>query len=182
MNQHKNRMQRKIGILLFLTGATFYASAMDKENSYRVVCVSFSPDGKTMITGSDDKTVRLWDTKTGEQLKVLSAPSNKIDGPIVNHSTDTSEMPLEKLVNLYDLDETVHPLSFSEEDELSDSQPSLLEIQMSKVSLDENVTEITPPEQLQIELLNRNEELVKFLIDGDDSCSHEMSNKDLSKS
>lgn len=34
--------------------------------------VAFSPDGKAIITGSADKTARLWDTETGQQLKVLS--------------------------------------------------------------------------------------------------------------
>jgi WD40 repeat protein len=33
--------------------------------------VSLSPDGGKVVTGSEDKTARLWDAKTGEELAVL---------------------------------------------------------------------------------------------------------------
>src|SRR6478672_10651644 len=31
-----------------------------------VLAVSFSPDGKTLASGSRDKTIKLWDVKSGE--------------------------------------------------------------------------------------------------------------------
>ncbi|MGK7877393.1 MAG: toll/interleukin-1 receptor domain-containing protein, partial [Xenococcaceae cyanobacterium] len=36
-----------------------------------VISVSFSPDGKTLATGSDDKTIKLWNVETGREIRTL---------------------------------------------------------------------------------------------------------------
>jgi WD40 repeat protein len=36
-----------------------------------VRCVSFSPDARRIVSGSEDATVKLWDAETGEELRTL---------------------------------------------------------------------------------------------------------------
>ena len=38
-----------------------------------VLSIAFSPDGRTLATGNDDGTVRLWDVETGKNIRTLTA-------------------------------------------------------------------------------------------------------------
>jgi len=40
--------------------------------------VAYSPDGKRIVSASDDKTIKIWDATTGEELKTLAGH----DGPV----------------------------------------------------------------------------------------------------
>nr|WP_313954524.1 hypothetical protein [Aulosira sp. FACHB-615] len=53
-------------------------NTLEGHNS-RVNSVSFSPDGKTLASGSDDKTIKLWDISTGKILKTLTGHSNSVN-------------------------------------------------------------------------------------------------------
>jgi len=33
-----------------------------------VYCVAFSPDGTRVVSGSQDRLVKIWDTKTGDEV------------------------------------------------------------------------------------------------------------------
>ena len=42
----------------------------------KVKSVAVSGDGKRVVSGSGDKTVRVWDVETGECLKVMEGHTN----------------------------------------------------------------------------------------------------------
>src|SRR5262249_31081470 len=41
--------------------------------------LAFSPDGKTLVSGSDDKTVRCWDPDTGQEKQQLRGHQGGVD-------------------------------------------------------------------------------------------------------
>jgi hypothetical protein len=48
-------------------------------HSRRVLSASFSPDGKRVLTASDDRTARLWDAETGRETAVLKVHSGAVN-------------------------------------------------------------------------------------------------------
>jgi len=39
-----------------------------KGHTGTVTCVAFSPDGARIVTGSEDTTLKVWDTRTGQEV------------------------------------------------------------------------------------------------------------------
>jgi len=60
------------GNITILNAITGSQTAVLSGHTYRVKCLTFSPDGTSLVSGSDDSTVKLWDVQTGGVVKTFS--------------------------------------------------------------------------------------------------------------
>lgn len=56
-----------------------------KGHGAYVICVAFSPDGTEVVSGSADRTLRVWDAATGQTLRVLSGHTDGVFAVAFNH-------------------------------------------------------------------------------------------------
>jgi WD40 repeat protein len=49
-----------------------------RGHTNKVECAEFSPQGDLIATGSDDRTVRLWNVETGACTRTLAGHANGI--------------------------------------------------------------------------------------------------------
>src|SRR5436853_191312 len=57
-----------------------------KGHTTMVSSVAYSPDGKTLASGSGDKTIKLWDVATGKEQATLKGHTLRVNS--VAYSTD----------------------------------------------------------------------------------------------
>jgi WD40 repeat protein len=50
----------------------------------RVASLVFAPDGRTLISGSIDKTIRMWDSRTGQELRNIDAHEGGVNSLAVS--------------------------------------------------------------------------------------------------
>jgi WD40 repeat protein len=57
-----------------------------KGHTSRVNSVAFRPDGKTLVSCGDDKTIRIWDVEKGTELQIVNPPDPRGGGAIISQA------------------------------------------------------------------------------------------------
>ena len=85
-----------------------------KGHKDEVSTLTFSPDGKLLLSGSEDSTIRAWDTNTGRQQFTCSGHSDEISGMATSENGDTiiSVAPRQSQIQHWNIN-TGHQISMS---------------------------------------------------------------------
>ncbi|MEG4986618.1 WD40 repeat domain-containing protein, partial [Microcoleus sp. BR0-C5] len=72
-------------------------------HSSSVCAVAIAPDGKTAISASWDKTLKIWDTETGRELKTLTGHSDSVYAvAIARHGKTAISASRDKTLKIWD--------------------------------------------------------------------------------
>ena len=73
-----NKLLSKKDIPALVENFKFKPFLINKGHSSSVSSVTITPDGKYIVSGSWDRTIKIWDIKTAECLNTLEGHSNYV--------------------------------------------------------------------------------------------------------
>ena len=75
MRVDPDRALGKVSFFKFFPSLLLLIRALTSHN-YSVYSVAWSPDGKQIASGSDDGTIKIWDSQSGDCQSTLTGHSN----------------------------------------------------------------------------------------------------------
>jgi WD40 repeat protein len=92
------------GDIVTLDGITGSKVAVLSGHSGAVFSLSFSSDGTLLVSGSDDKTLKLWDVQTGGVVKTFHGHTDRVISiSISSNSTTIASGSLDYTIRLWDI-------------------------------------------------------------------------------
>src|SRR5262245_31158066 len=94
--------------LLLLASGAGRATADDVRHTIKshrggVLCVAFSPDGKTLASGAGDMMIKLWDPDTGKEIGTLKGHTFWVNSLAFSGDSKTLVSGGDKTVRLWDV-------------------------------------------------------------------------------
>jgi WD40 repeat protein len=70
--------KKPVGLPLEIPSGLKMLKTLNAGRESLIYCIAWAPDGAALASGSDDKTIQLWDMETGKRLRTLNGHSDTI--------------------------------------------------------------------------------------------------------